>query len=63
MAQHLKLSQRDSPKPNEEFSYKMKVPYANAVGSLMYVIICARPGLAYAMSVFSIYVGKLGKLH
>jgi len=48
LARHFKLSSKQcpqSPKYEEEMS---QVPYASAVGSLMYAIVCTRPDLAYA---------------
>nr|GFA45998.1 retrovirus-related Pol polyprotein from transposon TNT 1-94 [Tanacetum cinerariifolium] len=40
-----------------------KVPYANAVGSLMYLMVCTRPDIAYAVSVVSRYLANIGKNH
>ncbi|GJY00918.1 retrovirus-related pol polyprotein from transposon TNT 1-94, partial [Tanacetum coccineum] len=40
-----------------------KVPYANAVGSLMYLMVCTRPDIAYAVSVVSRYLTNPGKNH
>ncbi|GJZ29607.1 hypothetical protein Tco_0574254 [Tanacetum coccineum] len=40
-----------------------KVPYANAVGSLMYLMVCTRPDIAYAVSVVSRYLANPGKNH
>ncbi|KAL7150071.1 hypothetical protein ABFS83_05G083800 [Erythranthe nasuta] len=39
------------------------VPYANAVGSLMYCMVCSRPDLAYAASVISRFMADLGQAH
>jgi len=39
-----------------------KVPYANAMGSLMYLMICTRPDLAYAVNLVSRYMRKPGKV-
>ena len=39
------------------------VPYASAVGSLMYSMVCTRPNIAHAMEVLSRYMSKLGKEH
>ena len=39
------------------------VPYASAVGSLMYVIICTRPDIAHAVGVVSRYMANPGKEH
>jgi hypothetical protein len=40
-----------------------KVPYENAVGSLMYLMVCTRPDLAYAMGKVSRYMSNPGKVH
>ena len=40
-----------------------QVPYASAVGSLMYVMVCTRPDLAHAVSVVSRFMGKPRKEH
>ena len=63
MAQHFKFSHQHSPQTKEEATYMKKVPYANAVGSIMYLMICPRPNLAYAMSLVSRYMGKSRKVH
>ena len=39
------------------------VPYASAVGSLMYVMVCTSPDVAHAMGVLRRYMSKLGKDH
>nr|GEY48941.1 retrovirus-related Pol polyprotein from transposon TNT 1-94 [Tanacetum cinerariifolium] len=39
------------------------VSYANAVGSLMYLMVCTRPDIAYAVSVVSRYLTNPGKNH
>nr|GEY45329.1 retrotransposon protein, putative, Ty1-copia subclass [Tanacetum cinerariifolium] len=36
-----------------------KVPYANTVGSLVYLMVCTRPDIAYAVSVVSRYLANL----
>ena len=40
-----------------------RVPYASAVGSLMYVILCARPDICFAVELISHYQSNLGPLH
>nr|GEV98012.1 retrotransposon protein, putative, Ty1-copia subclass [Tanacetum cinerariifolium] len=40
-----------------------KVPYANAVGSLMYLMVCTKPDIAYAVSIMSRYLANSGKNH
>ena len=39
------------------------VPYASAVGSLMYAIVCTRPDIALAVGVFSRYMANPRKEH
>jgi hypothetical protein len=40
-----------------------RVPYASAVGSLMYAMVCTRLNIAHAVGVLSRYMSKLGKEH
>jgi len=40
-----------------------KIPYANAVGSLMYAMVCTRPDIAYSMSLVSRFMSNPGKVH
>ena len=40
-----------------------KVPYANVVGCLMYLMVCTRPDISHAVSVISKYMADLGKEH
>jgi phage major head subunit gpT-like protein len=39
------------------------VPYASAVGSLMYSIVCTRSDITHVVGVLSRYMSKLGKKH
>jgi hypothetical protein len=39
------------------------IPYSNAVGNLMYVVICTRPDLAHVVSVVSRFMHNPGKEH
>ena len=43
------------PKKEEEKRQMSKVPYASAVGSLMYAILCTRPDICYAVGLVSRY--------
>jgi hypothetical protein len=40
-----------------------KYPYLQAIGSLMYLMVCTHPGLAYPISVLSQYSSKYTKYH
>ncbi|KAJ4703769.1 Retrovirus-related Pol polyprotein from transposon TNT 1-94 [Melia azedarach] len=52
-----------TPKSVEEKEYMSRVPYASAVGSLMYAMVCNRPDLAQSVSVVSRFMGEPGKEH
>ena len=62
-ANHFKLSKEMCPKTKEEMDYMSKFPYASAVGSLMYAMVCTRPDIAHAVGVVSRYMNNLGKEH
>ncbi|TLX69409.1 Ty1/Copia family ribonuclease HI [Labilibacter sediminis] len=40
-----------------------RVPYASAIGSIMYAMTCTRPDVAYALSMVSRYQGNPGESH
>jgi hypothetical protein len=40
-----------------------KVSYSNAVGSLMYLMVCTRPDIVQVVSVVSMYLSCAGKGH
>nr|GEY61478.1 hypothetical protein [Tanacetum cinerariifolium] len=47
----------------EKMAYMKKVPYASAVGSIMYVVRCIRPDMAFAQNIGSRYQQNPGKLY
>ena len=49
MATHLKLYKKQSRQTGEDKDDMAKVPYALAVGSLMYAMVCTRPNIAHAV--------------
>lgn len=63
LASHFRLSALDSPQNNDEEKAMSQVPYSNAVGSIMYAMVCTRPDIAHAVSVVSRYMANPGKLH
>ena len=63
LANHFKLSKEQPPKTAEEHDHMALVPYAAAVGSLMYAMVCTRPDIAHAVGVFSRYMANPGKEH
>ncbi|KAL5764025.1 hypothetical protein ACOSQ2_016619 [Xanthoceras sorbifolium] len=60
---HFRLSKEQSPKTEEERTHMAKVPYASAIGSLMYAMVCTRPDIAQAVGVVSRYMNNPGKIH
>jgi len=63
LAAHFKLSSDLCPTSKEEIDKMFSVPYASAVGSLMYAMVCTRPDLSYAVSVVSRFMHNPGKYH
>ena len=60
---HLKLSKKKSSQTDEEERYMSRVPYASAVGSLMYAMVCTRPDIAHAVGVVSRFLSNPSKEH
>ncbi|KAH9698599.1 hypothetical protein KPL71_024065 [Citrus sinensis] len=63
IAIHFKLSSLQCPKTKEEKLEMTKIPYANAVGCMMYAMVLTRPDISYALSVVSRYMVSPGKEH
>ncbi|GKG32802.1 hypothetical protein Tco_0430312, partial [Tanacetum coccineum] len=60
---HFKLLLKDYPVRDCDVERMSKVLYANAVGSLMYLMMCTRPYITYAVCVTSRYLVNPGKNH
>ena len=60
---HFKLSKEQSPKTEEERDHMSKVPYASAIGSLMYAIVCTKPDIAHVVGVVSRFMSRPRKQH
>ncbi|KAL0434647.1 UNVERIFIED_CONTAM: Secreted RxLR effector protein [Sesamum radiatum] len=63
MRHGIKLSNKKSPKTNEELKRMSNIPYALAVGSIQYTVHCTRLDVAYALSVTSRYQACVGVAH
>ncbi|KAG6521118.1 hypothetical protein ZIOFF_018184 [Zingiber officinale] len=57
------LSKEMSPKTSKEIEYMKAVPYASAVGSLMYAMLCTRVDIYFAVGMVSIYQSNSGQGH
>ena len=58
-----KFSLNQCPKRNLEIKEMQKIPYASAVGSLMYAQVCTRPDIAYIVGVLGRYLRNPGMDH
>lgn len=63
IAQHFKLAAISAEEKEEESKHMESVPYSNAVGSIMYAIVCSRLALAYAASMVNKFMSKLSREH
>ena len=63
LAGHFKFSMDWFPKTDGEMDEMARVPYASAIRSIMYGMVCLRPDLTFAVSVLSRYMGNPGRTH
>ena len=61
LASNFKLSSSLCPNTNEEKEYMSRIPYANALGTLMYAMVCTRLDISHAVGVVSRYMENPGK--
>ena len=59
LATHFKLS----PSNEVEKTNMSRVPYASAVGSLMYAMVCTRPDIAHVVGIVSCFSSNPGREH
>jgi hypothetical protein len=59
----VKLFVDQCPKIQEEEEDLSHVPYASAVGRLMYEMVCTRLNITHVVGVLSRHMSKLGKEH
>ena len=57
------LSKKICPNTPEEIECMSKIPYASAIESLMYAMLCTQPDIAHTVSVMSRYQSNLDKEH
>ncbi|KAM7516588.1 hypothetical protein LguiA_006171 [Lonicera macranthoides] len=63
LASHFKLSTKHSPSIEKEIRDMERVPYASAVGSLMYAMVCTKPDITHAVGVVSRFLSNPGRDH
>lgn len=63
IAKNESLSLDMCPKTQDEKEKMPHVPYANAVGSLMYAMMCTRPAIGYAVGLVSRFQSNPGLTH
>ncbi|TYJ96817.1 gag/pol protein [Cucumis melo var. makuwa] len=57
------LSKEQYPKTPQEVEDMSNIPYASAVGSLMYAMLCTRPDICYSVGIVSRYQSNPGRDH
>jgi Reverse transcriptase (RNA-dependent DNA polymerase) len=63
MSHGINLGKKHCPSTNAELETMKKIPYASAIGSIMYAMICTRPDVSYALSVISRHQANPGIAH
>ena len=63
MSHGVSLSKTQCPSTTDERERMNVIPYASAIGSIMYAMICTRPDVSYALSVTSRYQADPGEGH
>ena len=57
------LSSSQRPKTNTDIERMRGIPYASAVGSLMYAMLCTRPDICFDIGMVSIYQSDPSEEH
>ncbi|OAP01825.1 hypothetical protein AXX17_AT3G36900 [Arabidopsis thaliana] len=63
MSHGITLSKTQCPSTHDERERMSKIPYASAIGSIMYAMLCTRPDVACALSMTSRYQSDPGERH
>ncbi|GJV78279.1 hypothetical protein Tco_1509863 [Tanacetum coccineum] len=57
------ISKDQCPKTDDELDKMSRVPYASAIGLIIYVITCTRPDVSFALSMVSPHQQNPGEIH
>ena len=63
MLQGKPLSMTQCPTTATEIERMKKIPYASAIGSIMYAMLCTRPVVSHALSLTTRYQSDPGEAH
>jgi hypothetical protein len=63
MTPGITYSRSDSPSAPIKMDHMRRVPYREAIGSLMYASVATRPDITFAMSTLSQFLNNLGDVH
>ena len=63
MSYGIRLSKTQCPMTQDERDRMSKIPYASAIGSIMYAMLCTRPDVSYALSTTSRYQSNPSESH
>ena len=63
MCHGISLNKTQCPTMQDERDRMSKIPYAFAIGSIMYVMLCTRPNVPYALSMTSRYQSNPDESH
>jgi hypothetical protein len=63
MAHGTVLNKQQCPKTDKDVENMKRVPYASAIGSIMYAMLCTRPDVSYALSMKSRYQQNPSESH
>lgn len=63
LASHFKLNPEQCPTSEKNKEDVNNIPYAYAIGSLMYVMVCTRLDIARVVGVVSRFISNHGKDH
>ena len=63
LQQGVVLSRKDSPFTREQREYMSKIPYASAIRSIMYAILCTRLDVVHALNMTSKFEKEPNEKH